>query len=45
MTVVADPIMVMVRRNAYLRPILSPSLPKTSAPKGLTAKPAAKVPR
>ena len=34
--------MVMVTRNVYLRPIRSPTRPNTSAPKGRTAKPAAK---
>jgi hypothetical protein len=36
------PINVMVTRKVYLRPIRSPRLPKNSAPKGRTAKPAAK---
>ena len=31
--------------QVYFLPTLSPSLPKTSAPKGLTIKPAAKVAR
>ena len=37
------PISDMVTRNVYLRPIMSPRRPKISAPKGLTAKPAAKA--
>jgi hypothetical protein len=32
-----------VTRNVYFRPTLSPSLPKTNAPKGRTTNPAAKV--
>ena len=34
--------MVSVTMKAYLRPIRSPILPKTSAPNGLTMKPVAK---
>ena len=33
----------MVTRNVYLRPIMSPRRPNTSAPNGRTAKPAAKA--
>ena len=33
---------VMVTRKVYLRPIMSPRRPNTSAPKGRTANPAAK---
>ena len=33
--------MLIVIRNVYLRPTRSPSRPNTSAPKGLTANPAA----
>ena len=33
----------MVTRKVYLRPIMSPSRPNTSAPKGRTMKPAAKA--
>ena len=33
---------VMVTRKVYLRPIMSPRRPNTSAPNGRTAKPAAK---
>ena len=33
----------MVTRKVYLRPIVSPSRPKISAPNGRTAKPAAKA--
>ena len=33
--------MRMVTRNVYLRPIMSPSRPNTSAPNGRTMKPAA----
>ena len=39
------PIRVIVTRKVYLRPIRSPKLPKNSAPKGRTAKPAAKPSR
>jgi hypothetical protein len=35
----------MVIRKVYLRPIRSPRRPKNSAPKGRTAKPAAKASR
>ena len=35
--------MSSVSMNAYLRPTMSPMRPKTSAPNGRTAKPAAKV--
>ena len=38
---VPTPISVMVTRKVYLRPIMSPSRPKISAPNGRTAKPAA----
>ncbi len=34
---------MMVIRKVYLRPTRSPSRPKTIAPNGLTAKPAAKA--
>ena len=37
------PMRVMVIRKVYFRPIRSPSRPKTSAPNGRTAKPAAKA--
>ena len=37
--------MTMVTRKVYFRPIMSPSRPNTSAPKGRTAKPAAKASR
>ncbi|MCY1339577.1 hypothetical protein D9M69_254640 [compost metagenome] len=37
--------MTMVMRKVYLRPIMSPSRPNTMAPKGRTAKPAAKASR
>ncbi len=37
------PIRLMVMRKVYLRPIMSPSRPKISAPNGRTAKPAAKA--
>ena len=37
------PIRLMVIRKVYLRPIMSPSRPKISAPNGRTAKPAAKA--
>ena len=35
----------MVTRKVYLRPIRSPTRPKTSAPSGRTPKPAPKVAR
>ncbi len=35
----------MVIRKVYLRPIMSPRRPNTSAPNGRTAKPAAKASR
>ena len=35
----------IVTRKVYLRPIMSPSRPKTSAPNGRTKKPAAKPSR
>ena len=38
---VAKPMIVMVTRKVYLRPIRSPRRPKNKAPKGRTAKPAA----
>jgi len=37
------PISRIVTRKVYLRPIMSPRRPKTSAPKGRTRKPAAKA--
>ena len=37
------PMIRMVTRKVYLRPIMSPSRPNTSAPKGRTMKPAAKA--
>ena len=37
------PMIMMVIRKVYLRPIMSPSRPKKIAPKGRTAKPAAKA--
>ena|GEM_PF-3408106 len=40
---VEAPISKMVTRKVYLRPIMSPSRPKTSAPNGRTMKPAAKA--
>src|SRR5688500_14649206 len=39
------PIRVIVTREVYLRPIRSPRLPKSSAPKVRTAKPEAKPSR
>ena len=41
-TKVEIPMIVMVTRKVYLRPTMSPSRPKNSAPNGRTAKPAAK---
>ena len=38
---VETPMMTMVIRNVYLRPIRSPSRPKNRAPNGRTRKPAA----
>ena len=38
---VAMPMTVIVTRNVYLRPMMSPSAPKTTAPNGRTRKPAA----
>jgi len=38
---VAVPMIRIVTRNVYLRPIMSPSRPNTSAPNGRTMKPAA----
>jgi hypothetical protein len=35
--------MIMVTRNVFLRPTMSPTRPKKSAPKGRTMKPAAKA--
>ncbi len=43
--VVPRPMIVIVRRKAYFRPTKSPIRPKTTAPKGRTAKPAANVAR
>ena len=40
---VPKPISVMVTRNVYLRPTMSPMRPKIRAPKGRTANPAAKA--
>ncbi len=40
---VPTPISVIVMRKVYLRPMMSPRRPKNSAPKGRTAKPAAKA--
>jgi hypothetical protein len=37
------PMSVIVTRNVYLRPIMSPRRPKMRAPNGRTAKPAAKA--
>jgi hypothetical protein len=37
------PMIRMVTRKVYLRPIMSPRRPNTSAPKGRTMKPAAKA--
>jgi hypothetical protein len=37
------PMIRMVTRKVYLRPIMSPSRPNTSAPNGRTMKPAAKA--
>ena len=37
------PIKTRVNRKVYFLPIISPSLPKTSAPKGRTKNPAAKT--
>ncbi len=41
MSTVEVPIALMVTRNVYLRPMMSPSAPKTTAPKGRTRNPAA----
>ena len=41
--VVPRPMIEIVRRNAYFLPTKSPIRPKTTAPNGRTAKPAAKV--
>jgi len=38
---VARPIAVIVTRNVYFRPMMSPRAPKTTAPNGRTRKPAA----
>ena len=38
---VDKPMITMVTRKVYLRPIMSPSRPNTSAPNGRTRKPAA----
>src|SRR5438046_517559 len=38
---VASPITVIVTRNVYLRPMMSPSAPKNTAPNGRTRNPAA----
>lgn len=40
---VDTPMIRIVTRNVYLRPIMSPSRPNTSAPNGRTMKPAAKA--
>ena len=40
---VAMPMVVMVTRNATLRPLRSPNRPNTRAPKGRAKKPTAKV--
>src|SRR5690606_29439455 len=40
---VAPPMSTKVTIKVYLRPIISPSLPKNSAPNGRTTNPAAKV--
>ena len=40
---VDTPMIRMVTRKVYLRPIMSPRRPKTNAPKGRTRKPAAKA--
>ena len=40
---VAPPMSTKVTMKVYFRPIKSPSLPKKSAPKGRTTKPAANV--
>lgn len=40
---VDKPISRMVTRKVYLRPIMSPRRPNTSAPNGRTMKPAAKA--
>ncbi len=42
---VDTPMIRIVTRKVYLRPIMSPSRPKKRAPKGRTAKPAAKAMR
>ncbi len=42
---VDPPISTSVTRNVYLRPTISPNLPKTRAPNGLTTKPMANVSR
>ena len=43
MAKVEPPIIIKVSKKVCLRPMRSPSLPKTKAPKGLTIKPAAKI--
>ena len=40
---VDPPIKTKVNKKVYLRPMISPNLPNTSAPNGLTIKPAAKM--
>ncbi len=40
---VADPMIMIVSRKVYFRPTRSPTRPKTSAPNGRTANPAAKA--
>ena len=40
---VAPPMIRMVTRKVYLRPIMSPRRPNTMAPNGRTMKPAAKA--
>ena len=42
---VENPMIKSVTRKVYFLPMISPSLPKNSAPKGLTTNPAAKVAR
>jgi len=45
MRAVDSPIVTIVTRKVYLRPIRSPMRPKTTAPRGRTPKPAPNVAR
>ena len=45
MSAVARPMVTMVTRKVYLRPMRSPMRPNTMAPRGRTPKPAPKVAR